>query len=214
MTAVNYISPRSGSGSIIWSLGAHFFVAGAVVLGMNIAGGRAQPQEEFIDLAYQTFDEPPVPATEERRVMKSPEPVTPVKSEPLPSDTAKELQDEKGEVAGTQKAAPETNIGSENNGNASSTPYYKIKPKYPKAALLEGVEGWVLMEIDITETGEVENIRVLDGEQRNTFQSEAKRAVAQWKYKPFLDGSGKPFRKADHHVRVDFKLEEQETSAN
>jgi protein TonB len=211
MTAA--LSPRTSSGSFLWSLGAHLLAAGAVVLVMNYTAGRAQPEEEYIDLAYQTFDEPPVPAAEEKRVMKSPEPVAPVKTEALP-DTAKELQDEKGEVAGTQAAAPETNIGSDNNGNATSTPYYKIKPKYPKAALLEGVEGWVMMEIDITETGEVENIRVVDGEQRNTFQSEAKRAVAQWKYKPFVGPDGKPFRKADHHVRVDFKLDEAETSTN
>ena len=44
----------------------------------------------------------------------------------------------------------------------------------------------VLLTIDINEQGEVENIRVVDGEQRETFQGEARHAVSQWKYKPTL----------------------------
>src|SRR5688572_23795614 len=107
MTSLNCISPRSSGGSLIWSVGLHLLLAGSVVGVMHVTGGVSAPTEEFMDLAYQTFDEPPVPAQEEKRVMKSPEPVAPVKTEALPDNTAKELQDEKGEVAGTQKAAPQ-----------------------------------------------------------------------------------------------------------
>lgn len=210
MTAA--LSPRTAPGSFVWSLGAHLTVAGAVLLAMNWAGTKAAPVEEYMDFAYQTFDAPPVPATEEKRVVKSPQPVTQAKAETLP-DSPRELQDANGEVAGTQKTSAENNIGSESNGGANATPYYRIKPKYPPSALIEGLEGWVMLQIDISETGEVENIRVVDGEQRNTFQAEAKRAVAQWKYKPFTDGTGKPTRRVDHMVRVDFKLEDANQTA-
>ena len=105
-------------------------------------------------------------------------------------------------------AKKEESIGSNSNGTSATTPYYKIKPKYPKAALVSGTEGWVLLEIDILENGDVDNIRVVGGEQRNLFQSEAKRAVAQWKYRPFMNESGQAYKKVDHQVRVDFKLEE------
>src|SRR5690606_28276673 len=121
-------------------------------------------EEEYIDLAYETFDEPPIPEEKVQRVRNSSAPTQPVDVKAPPDNSPKELHDENSEVAGTQKAKEESNIGSTSNGQASSTPYYKIRPKYPKAALLSGVEGWVLMEIDINENGEVENIRVLDGE--------------------------------------------------
>lgn len=213
MTTVNYISPRNTGGSFLWSVGLHLLVAGSVVGVMHITGGVSAPSEEFIDLAYQSFDEPPVPEQVEQRVRKSAEPVAPVKQEMVPDNSPKELQDEKGEVAGTQKAAPQENIGSDSNGTASATPYYKIKPKYPRAALIDGKEGWVKMKIDITETGSVENIAVIDGENRNEFEGEAKRAVALYKYKPFVNASGQPIRVNGHILEVVFKLEEHETSS-
>jgi len=206
-TAVANLSPKKMPGAIVWSVGGHIvlWLAIGAILSFKPSGVVT---EEYLDLGYETFEEPPAAATEVKKVARMPDPVAPVEHKAVPDNSPKELQDENGEVAGTQKKAAENNIGSESNGNASATPYYKIKPKYPKAALVAGTEGWVLMTIDITETGEVENIRVVDGEQRNMFQSEARRAVALWKYRPFVDGSGQPHKKTDHQVRVDFKLNE------
>ncbi len=204
------LSPRSSSGSLILSSLVHILIFGSVTIVLSYAPAKPPP-EEYLDLGHQTFDEPPAPAEEVKQVQRSPEPDTPVDPKVTPDNTPHEMQDSQSEVAGTQTAKKESNIGNETNGTAATTPYYKIKPKYPKAALVSGVEGWVMMQIDITETGEVENIRVVDGEQRNMFQSEARRAVALWKYRPFVDGAGKPFRKADHQVRVDFKLQDVDT---
>lgn len=215
MSIAKFFSPKTPQGPIVLSALVHLAIAGSVMAGLHIRGGEAKSEENYVDLGYETFDAPPPPAEEVRRVVKSPTPTEPVVKNSVPDNSAKELQDEKGDVAGTQEAAkPQDNIGSESNGTAATTPFYKIKPKYPRAALATGVEGWVLLEIDITKEGQVDNIRVIDGEQRNMFQSEARRAVAQWKYRPFVDSSGKPFRKSDHQVRVDFKLEEQEESSD
>ncbi|MEQ1875805.1 MAG: TonB family protein [Bdellovibrionia bacterium] len=206
-SVVMNLSPKKFSGAMVWSFVGHavLWMAIGLILSWKPA---AVVTEDYLDLGYQTFDEPPVAAPEEKKVAKMPEPVVPVDTKAIPDNSPKELQDEQGEVAGTQKAAVENIVGSDSNGNATATPYYKIKPKYPKAALVAGTEGWVLMQIDITESGEVENVRVVDGEQRNMFQSEARRAVAMWKYRPFLDSTGHPHKKQDHQVRVDFRLNE------
>ena len=196
---------------ILLSVLVHGGIFGAVTLLLALNPKVAAPVENYVDLGYEVFDAPPAPAEEVRKVVKSPTPATPPDHKALPDDAPKEIQDEDGDVRGTQEAAKTNAIGSDSNGTAAATPFYKIKPKYPKAALIAGTEGWVLLEIDITEGGEVENIRVVGGEQRNLFQTEAKRAVAQWKYRPFLGGDGRPFKKADHQVRVDFKLEDAGT---
>lgn len=203
----NLISPRSSSGSFLVSLLIHgsFALALILILGTNRAAQITA--DEYVDLGYQTFDEPPVPVQQENKVQHAPE-STQVETRIPQPNAPSEIQDEQGEVTGSQEAVKETKIGSDSQGSATSTPYYRIKPKYPKAALVSGTEGWVMMQIDITETGEVENVRVVDGEQRNLFQSEARRAVSQWKYRPFVDGSGKTLRKVAHQVRVDFKLQD------
>ena len=213
MKAQSIISPESGSGSFVYSVMVHGAIAFSVImiLKMNLQSKPALPPvDSIIDMTYETFDRPPEPVQEVRHVARVVEPETPVDTKPIAYDSPKELQDEKSDIAGTQtqQAAPLATNASEGTGTAASTPYYKIKPKYPKAALISGTEGWVMMKVDINEKGEVENVRVVDGEQRNLFGSEAKRAVEQWKYRPFMDPSGKPFRKADHQVKVEFKLQD------
>lgn len=199
----------SNFGPFLASIGAHAVTFAVVSYAVNLSLSQVHPAEDILDLGYQTFDEPPQIEKQEKLVRKAPEPVVPVKQKVIPDAGPKEIQDEKGDVAGTQKAAAENQVASTQNGNATATPYYKIKPKYPQAALIAGTEGWVLLAIDITESGEVENVRVIDGEQRNTFGSEARRAVEKWKYKPFVDSNGTPIRKADHQVRVDFRLQDE-----
>lgn len=194
--AVSIVSPKSTVGSFLYSLAAHGLVVAAVILALNIRLAPSEPVEEYVDMDYQVLDAPPEVAP------------------PKPVETrSEELQDQQSEVAGTQDKKEETNTGEQLSSTREqpSTPYYKIKPKYPKAALIAGTEGWVLLQIDVNEKGEVENVRVIDGEQRNMFQTEARRAVEQWKYRPFLDQHGNPVRKADHQVRVDFKLTETES---
>lgn len=206
-----WFSPKSAYGPVVLSVLAHVVISATVVIGLKLDFfSRSEPvAEEYVDLGYETFDQPPAPAEEVKSVRRSEATPTPPDVKETPDDTPKELQDEKSDIAGTQKASkPDAAPGSDNNGTAASTPYYRIKPKYPKAALIAGTEGWVMLEIDINEKGEVENVRVVDGEQRNMFQNEAKRAVALWKYRPFVDTSGNPMRKQDYQVRVDFKLNE------
>jgi protein TonB len=205
---MKFFSPQSASGSVVAAILAHGLLYGTIVaiLGIGFLTRQDVPQADTV-LDYEVLNEPPAPTPVVQRVVRAQQPDTPVDTKVKPDHSPKELQDEKGTVAGTQTAPKAvSNVGSETNGTANSTPYYKIKPKYPRAALVAGTEGWIMLKIDITEKGDVENVRVIDGIQRSLFQEEARRAVEKWKYRPFLDAGGKPLRKADHQVRVDFKL--------
>ena len=90
-------------------------------------------------------------------------------------------------------------------GNAQATPIVRIDPKYPAIAARDGIEGWVKLSFDISPTGEVVNIKVLDSEPRRIFDRSAIKALAGWKYKPqFLDGQAK--MQPGLSVKLDFSL--------
>jgi protein TonB len=204
--------PQSQSGSFFLAAVAHASLYG-LIMGMIAVGAfqsKPDPTPVNDEIAYETLSEPPTPTEVVKPLKSQPDPETPPEKTEDAEEKPHEMQDNTSTVAGTQTAAPKVAQapGATGAGDAEATPFYKIKPKYPRAALTEGVEGWVMLKIDVNEGGEVENVRVVGGEQKNMFQDEARRAVAKWKYKPFLDASGKPIRKVDHQVRVDFKLKD------
>lgn len=214
---LDHKQPKQAFAALTYSLVTHGLVVASAFAWLNIKD-QSPLRQETLDLGY-VFEEPPP-------VLQKPKPVPKlvpqlVQSPPLPKvnplpppklPDIKELQDSKSEIAGTQKANPPKNpsllpVATHSTlTNTDSVPFYKIKPKYPRAALVSGIQGWVLMKIDITESGEVENIRVVDGEQRSMFQDEAKRAVEKWKYRPFFNDGGQVIRKVDHLVKVNFSL--------
>jgi protein TonB len=206
--ALKWYSPKAPTGSMSLAFLAHGALYAALMIYLSVAGTQAPVKDEIEQaITYETFSAPPAPTQVVKHVARVEQPETPPETAPLPSAHPQEMHDANGPAAGTQKdvkqvAAP----SSEGAGDAADTPFYKIKPKYPRAALVAGVEGFIVMKVDINETGAVENVRVVGGTQRNMFQDEARRAVEKWKYKPFMDASGKPTKKTDHEVRVDFKL--------
>lgn len=204
------ISPKSSSGSFAWAIVAHATLFGGILAVLN-SGFFKPPRPISVaeEIAYETFSVPPAPAEIARPVARTPEPEVPQQPQSHVDTAPHEMQDTQSTIAGTQATAKvPSSTGAQGVGDARATPYYKIKPKYPRAALSAGVEGWILLKIDVNEKGEVENVRIVGGQERGMFQDEARRAVEKWKYKPFLDASGKPARKADHEVRVDFKLQD------
>jgi protein TonB len=204
---LNPLSPRNLPGAVLVAAAIHGALYLAVILILG-AGFFAPAPGPMIDaeIGYEILDAPPAPTVKVAHVrhQETTPPQPKVKADP----TARELHDAKSDVTGTSQASvvKPAQVGSEGQGDANATPFYKIKPKYPRAALLNGDEGWVELKIDVNEKGEVENVRVVGGEKRNLFQNEARRAVEQWKYRPFLDAQGNPVRKADHVVRVNFKM--------
>lgn len=169
--------------------------------------------ETYVDLGYQEFEEPPqIVETKIPEIKDTPE-VIPDKADPTPA-VAQEMQDQSSDIVGTQKEAPKDPppVATTTNKNVTDVPYYKVKPKYPKDALASGLEGFIMLQVDIKEDGSVENVKVTGGDKVNVFESEARRAVVKWKYKPFTDESGHPIKKEQHLVRVDFKLVDDPTT--
>jgi len=208
--ALKWYSPQAPTGSMSLAVLAHGAIYAGLIAYLALAGAPSAIKAEIEQsISYDTFSAPPASTPVVKHVARVEQPETPPENTPQPSAHPQEMHDSNGPAAGTQaEAKHQAAPSSEGSGDAADTPFYKIKPKYPKAALVAGVEGFILMKVDINETGAVENVRVVGGTQRNMFQDEARRAVEKWKYKPFMDASGKATKKTDHEVRVDFKLQD------
>ena len=66
-----------------------------------------------------------------------------------------------------------------------------VEPVYPPQAMRDRVEGWVLLEFTITETGSVRDIVVVDSQPSGVFDAAAAEALADWKYRPRIT-DGRP----------------------
>ena len=84
-------------------------------------------------------------------------------------------------------------------------PIVRIDPQWPREALLNGIEGWVLVEFTILKDGSVANARIVEAEPRRLFDRNAVRAVLKWKFKPrIIDGQAVERRATQ---RIDFQLD-------
>jgi periplasmic protein TonB len=88
-------------------------------------------------------------------------------------------------------------------------PLVRIEPTYPPRALSRGVEGWVLLEFTVTETGAVTDARVVDREPSGIFNSAALRAVSKWKYRPKVV-NGKPLPREGVQIVLRFNLADED----
>jgi periplasmic protein TonB len=92
-------------------------------------------------------------------------------------------------------------------GEGEARPIVRVEPKYPIEAARDGIEGWVRLSFTIASSGQVVDIEVVDAEPKRTFDREAKRALAKWKYQPqVIDGN--PIAQENMMVVLDFKLSE------
>ena len=63
-------------------------------------------------------------------------------------------------------------------------PIVRIDPQWPREALVEGIEGYVEVEVTIGADGSVKDVRVIQSEPRRMFDRNVIRAVLKWKFKP------------------------------
>jgi protein TonB len=79
-------------------------------------------------------------------------------------------------------------------GGAIATPklVYRVEPEYPLIAVNAQIEGMVILEATVDETGDVRDARVLRSS--GLLDAPAVRAVEQWRYEPLLlNGKAVPF---------------------
>ena len=197
-------SPKTWSGSFLTSFLVHFGVYGGVLLAANYTNFFAR-QETVLkdDTVYEMFDE--VPEMDKVVHHATAAPQEKVVEEKV--DTREhEMQDQNSDVTGRQTAKEAKLPVAADTKDTTNVPYFRIKPKYPVEALRAGAEGFVDFKIDILEDGTVDNARVIGGEKRNMFEAAARQAITKWKFKPFLDSTGKAVKKADVLQRIDFKM--------
>ncbi|WP_444931943.1 energy transducer TonB [Microbulbifer sp. SSSA002] len=70
------------------------------------------------------------------------------------------------------------------NQQITHKPLIKVNPYYPKDLLSRGVEGWVLMEVTVSDQGKVISSKVIDASPESGFNQAALSAVNKWVYKP------------------------------
>ncbi|MYF28736.1 MAG: TonB family protein [Gammaproteobacteria bacterium] len=87
-------------------------------------------------------------------------------------------------------------------------PIVKVAPVYPGHAIKEGIEGHVLLEFVVTETGAVRDAVVLEAQPSGVFEQAALKAVAKFKYKP-RTVDGKAVATAGVRNRVAFEISDE-----
>lgn len=85
-------------------------------------------------------------------------------------------------------------------------PLVRIQPRYPREALIEGIEGWVDVEFTIVEDGTVADPVVIDAQPGRIFNRAALRAIRRWKFKPRIVDGRAVSRRASQ--RIEFLLEQ------
>ena len=78
----------------------------------------------------------------------------------------------------------------------------KVAPVYPPLARQAGIQGMVLLRVQINKSGDIENIQLVSG--HPMLAPAAIEAVKQWKYKPYLL-NGSPVE-IQTQVTINFKL--------
>jgi protein TonB len=80
-----------------------------------------------------------------------------------------------------------------------------INPRFPRQALVEGLEGYVRFEFDINEKGSPENIRIVQSEPEEVFDKHAFVAFKQWVFK-VKKLNGVPVRQEHIVYTLEFNL--------
>lgn len=82
-------------------------------------------------------------------------------------------------------------------------PFLRVPPVYPPEPLAEALAGRVVIELDVTATGEVEDARVAESTDAR-FDASALAAVQQWKYLPRIV-AGKRAAADDIRVTINYQ---------
>lgn len=87
-------------------------------------------------------------------------------------------------------------------------PIMKVQPIYPRRALTRGLEGFVMLEFVVTETGSVRDPVVIEAQPPGIFNRAAIQAALKFKYKPKMV-DGKPVAVSGVRNKITFELKEE-----
>lgn len=87
-------------------------------------------------------------------------------------------------------------------------PIVKVAPLYPESAAERGIEGYVLLEFTVTETGATADPKVIEAQPKGVFDEAAMKAVLKFKYKPRVE-NGRPVSVSGVRHVITFKLDKK-----
>jgi protein TonB len=91
------------------------------------------------------------------------------------------------------------------SGYSELIPLVRINPQYPRAALRDGISGFVIFELTINPDGTVKSAKPIKAQPRGVFESAAMSAILRWKFRPKIeDGKAVESRGTQ---KVEFNLE-------
>ena len=127
---------------------------------------------------------------------------------PLPQPSATESSQSKGlKDAGVDGASPKPATTPPERvkvtiGVTTGLLIKKVTPVYPLQARSEGIQGTVVLQCEISKTGDITHLELMDGP--SELAGSAVAAVRQWKYKPYLL-MGQPVA-VETEIRVNYQL--------
>jgi TonB family protein len=98
-----------------------------------------------------------------------------------------------------------TALGQQGSSDGDYLPIYKQSPVYPKDAALQGLEGAVIVEFVVTESGRTKDVKVVSST-NNLFDAAAVEAASQFLYAPRIVG-GVPVEIPGVRNKITFVLE-------
>lgn len=87
----------------------------------------------------------------------------------------------------------------------SPEPISVRSPDYPKLALMNGIEGWVITSSTIDKDGSVTDVKIIDSYPLGLFEKASDEAARKWKYRPTFI-AGQPAIIPDHYVQIRFSI--------
>lgn len=132
---------------------------------------------------------------------------------PPPTATDRNVDMDTGPSLNVQRAAVDVdidiNIGGASLGisDGEMLPLVNIQPQYPTRAAQRGIEGWCQVAFTVTETGGVEDVRVVDADPPGMFDQASIRAAQRFRFQPrVVNGEAVPVPNVQYVFR--FQLED------
>ena len=178
-----YIAAVAGGGSV--TFGLLFIMQLLIATGEEaVTDAERVRLHEFVLVERTTIIKP-----------KNPKPEKPPEPEDPPDIRETKLTDQFDKTMGVFVPTPTTEVNLNVTGvgfgvsDGEYLPIVKVAPVYPSRALSRGLEGHVIVEFTVTQTGAVKDVFVVESTS-SLFERAAVEAAYKFKYKPrVIDGA-------------------------
>lgn len=162
-----------------------------IINGLSQAPDRDQVSTDttFAVQKQQPPPPPPRPQREPPPRKRSSEPAPPMVSLDsslsgidfgLPGFSASDLSDLQDQLLGDTRDV----VMTDDSVDSPPRPTYQAPLQYPKTARSRGVEGYVVLSLLISATGEIEKVQVLESSPSGIFDDAALQGVRSWRFEP------------------------------